>query len=419
MLSRMKCPKCYSDLIDVTFPEGITLNTCPNGDGFWILAKDFEQLITNVTVFKTATAQGASASFAVSLTRACPKCEQPVPWMHLEEGNFLVCATCDGYWLFQGSLTALYKSFPPKAVALREGSIYARVHHVKHSTSPETSVRSAFLAVVNRIFWPALSVHIILAIMLTIYLATVVWESGVAVSEKGFSALVFGIGAGLYFLYSGMRLRAKETDIERTPRVPLNALSAGTFDVEGVAEADGADLTAPFTENRCVFYSWIIERVSGYSCTTIAEGRSEQSFMIKDHTGALRVLPAGADLLLHNPNEWRYSFKVPPEVEEGCKRLKRPVPSGWGGSVRCREYYLASGDIVYVLGSVVKNSPMRTGDPQDSFFIGKNQKNPFLISDDSEGRLIAELSWRGFGMIFGGPALSVACLYAIYLFYSK
>lgn len=149
--------------------------------------------------------------------------------------------------------------------------------------------------------------------------------------------------------------------------------------------------------------------MDGNSYHTIAEGLSTNPFLLNDETGVFRVLPAGADLFLHNDTR----HENPLVIVEGCKRLGRVVPRQLE-RIRCWECHLLPGEKACVLGTVKRNPLMQaTASPEESLFIGKDGKSRLIIADEGKNTLLAELSLKLVMMMFGGPALVVVCLYLL------
>jgi hypothetical protein len=234
--------------------------------------------------------------------------------------------------------------------------------------------------------------------------------------------LIGALGGILLFLY-GFRIYGRKRLVEQTPTSPIRALSVGLVEVVGKAEADGPLLVSPFSGTPCVLFSYTVKERRGAGkesrWVTVAKGTSEQPFAVRDESGAVLVVPMDAELLLREEQIYRREWLS--VSMNGCDATgleAHPALSFAGSRYRCMEALILPHEEVYVLGTAQINpAASDAAENEGRLYIGSKRGAPLFISDRSERDLLTRMKWQAFGMVYGGPALTLICLILIFHLY--
>lgn len=197
----------------------------------------------------------------------------------------------------------------------------------------------------------------------------------------------------------------------------------GPVEVNGVVVASTrGTLEAPFTGSPCVYYRYAVEeyRRSGKSShwATVDSGEDTRLFFVKDQTGCVLVDSKGAEIEI--PTDYKQSgTQAPPERVQAFLQKKNLSFKGWffNKNMRYTEYHLAPGDAVFVTGEAGDNPFVEEGTTVEGYkdvMISKGKSEFFYISDTPEKRVLDGLKWKVWGGIFGGMALSAACVFFLF-----
>ncbi|MGH7165917.1 MAG: GIDE domain-containing protein [Nitrospiraceae bacterium] len=348
--------------------------------------------------------------------------------------SWMACRSCHGWWLPCGSLTQLNETYRKGNIPIwiDESLYYARAAargasslRLPAGPSPSSQPRPD---PVRLWFGVVLAGAALLLVGLLVFENTrrIVWTARwIQRPDDVFLWLVLGLVGGVGLFAYGFGLSRRKHLIESIPTSAVRSLAVGLVEVFGTAEAEGPPLSTPFSQTPCVLYSYTVLEHRGTERSghwvTIAKGTSEQPFSVRDATGAVLVVPQGAELLVSTDrtyrNDWLGSF--PREASAGLKRLGIET-DGWLGqkTLRCTEAFIRPGEPVYVLGTA-QESPA-AGDRIENaerLYIGFHPDASFMISDRSEKELLAHLRWKVLAMLYGGPAVTVACLVVILTHY--
>ena len=275
-------------------------------------------------------------------------------------------------------------------------------------------------------------------------------------------AVVVGFGAGLFWFFKGFRVYREYRVLADTPEIPIRSIAMGLAQIHGKAKGTQTVLS-PVTKTPCFFYKvdierWVRDKNGGHwsHAATHAEG---VRFYLEDATGKVLVDAHGAeyDLILTTKRETGRGVGASlGRLFGGTRDLSPTTDSGVsdsdlldyaesvvstahttfsvdGGSLlsglgrgslslgmgsehryRLSEYCIVPEQSYDVTGTCVENPNPQ--DEHDRNMIVKGQNEPtFLISWRSEKEIESALRNRAALHIFGGGALSVACL-AILLF---
>jgi hypothetical protein len=233
---------------------------------------------------------------------------------------------------------------------------------------------------------------------------------------------------GIVGFFHGFQLRKKKKLIEDIPTSTVRGMAMGLTEVKGKAGIFRGPLRSCFAKAECVFYHYKIEeyRSSGKSSrwVTIAEYWSPEYFCLEDGTGKVLVNPVGAECYLRTDRQYgtgmggadKESFL---QTLEGLG-IKTAGFAGFGKTLRCSETYVMPGDDLYVLGTATEN-PFVTGSSRgcENICIQKESSSFFCISDESEKELLATMSGKMYLFLYGGPLLTVVCLFFLIGHYFK
>ncbi len=206
------------------------------------------------------------------------------------------------------------------------------------------------------------------------------------------AGILGGGGALLALLFGALgmrRIRVKRW-IENIPTVKAKGVVYGLNEVKGTVEmpAGAEALSGPLSGKPCSCYRYVIreKRHSGKKTewVTIKDETRRKLFLCRDTTGALPVDPEGAEVLLK------------------ARTRKRQ------GRQQHEETRLEIGGPVYVLGCAGIDSKTH-----DRLLMTRSEEKtlPFLLSDHTEGELVARKAAVGFLLLnLGLNAFSLAGL---------
>lgn len=225
--------------------------------------------------------------------------------------------------------------------------------------------------------------------------------------------LAVGFAAGFYLFFKGFALRRRAKAIESIPTSKVRSLAVGPVEVLGRAVSWNQPLKSHFAGAECVYYQYRVREKRGKHWYTRANFRSPLPFYLEDDTGKVLVRPQKAEL--HLDVDRQYSSGV--EFRDGLERLGiRPSALNL---IECTETFVGPGDEVYVLGAAVPDTerPMGT-DHVEALCLDKTDTCFFVISDSSEKELLKTFSNKMYLCLYGGPALSVACLIGLLAYFN-
>jgi hypothetical protein len=266
-------------------------------------------------------------------------------------------------------------------------------------------------------------------------------------------ALVFGFGAGVFFFFKGFKAYREYRVVEDTPEIPIRSMPMGLVQIHGKAKGENL-VPSPVTATPCLFYKvdverWVQNRNGGSWChyRTDADG---PLFYLEDATGHVLVnahnaeydlfqsgrrqigmgaRPGSLTSLLTGKGDptltttpgalvgdgalFNYIESIPGgsglSMSLGGLSIGRIGGFGGGSAYRLTEYLILPEHWYDITGTCTENPAAK--DEHDRNMIVKGQNEPtFLISWRDERRLEASLQSRAMLHIFGGAALSIACL---------
>jgi Zn-finger nucleic acid-binding protein len=415
----MKCLDCQSNLVRLPTTQGPDLDVCPSGHGLWLDAGEVNCFVENYQSLKEAV-----GGVAVRAETTCPRCAIQLDAETVAGSTINSCSLCHGWWLAHGCLTHLNEAYKGAAVTIRidEQELYARA--MTRTNSPPNASHHQSITGRNNSgnlwFWS-------LFFGLALTTAGFIFAAGIqkALHVTRWSQppdglllyLIVGLVGGPWLIWHGWSVQQRKRLIESIPTSPIRSLALGLVEVSGRAEPESELLTSPFGGLPCVFYSYAVEeRVGSGKNTrweTIANGTSEQPFIVRDATGRVLVVPLGADLMLPDERVSRTSWlgELPPLAVAGLSRLGIASNSWMGNkTLRCRESFILPDESIYVMGTALEHQGMSHNTANESrLYIGSSRDHAFIISDRSEKELLSRLTWQMWAGFIGGPMLVVSC----------
>ncbi|MBI2345508.1 MAG: hypothetical protein HYV03_01165 [Deltaproteobacteria bacterium] len=233
---------------------------------------------------------------------------------------------------------------------------------------------------------------------------------------------VVGFFAGIAFFFNGFRTLKRKHLIENTPTSKVRSLAMGQVEVSGAAAPWKETLAAPFTEHACLYYSYTIEeyRRSGKSSRWVTVDKENRGvpFLLRDETGAVLVDPAWADVDIPEDYQEVSGMGNDPSTKvQGFVRQKGISFEGFLGvnkKMRFTEYHIAPQDRVFILGTAADNPYVKEATAIEGIADVMIQKGPkgscYYIADKSEKECLRSHAWGTAAQVYGGAALTVACL---------
>jgi len=239
--------------------------------------------------------------------------------------------------------------------------------------------------------------------------------------------LLFGIGAGIFAFGRGFWLAQRKRLIENIPTSKVRSVAMGLVEVEGKAEVYKRHWETPFSKTQCVYYRYRVEelRGSGKRChwVTVAQYETPGWFYLQDETGKVLVNPKGAELHLAVDRKYSTGFLVSSSQEEAFKKGLELMGINWRSflgfekRLRSEETFIQAGDHVYVIGTATDNPRVALSERgMDNVLIGKAD-SIYLISDRSEKELLSSFRVDMLLCLYGGPLVTVICLFFLVMLY--
>ena len=255
-----------------------------------------------------------------------------------------------------------------------------------------------------------------------------------------------GMVTGPYLFYRGFRLLQRKRLILDIPRSTVRAAAIGPVEISGKAVGPHT-LVSPLCQTDCLYYRLVIRLFRRRSRPIIDEVCAP--LFVDDGTGELMIYPQGAEMQLDGE-----------QVEGNGGTYLDHVLSRHGFTrddlVSAEEYCIAPDDHIFVLGTLRENpwasqsagnsSLSRIGpgfvsldeadllrkeafpalDPRLPSGAAEGREfnlyprtilmrgqNPFVISARSQHEVVADLAWKSFAFIWGGPLWMLWALWRI------
>jgi hypothetical protein len=241
------------------------------------------------------------------------------------------------------------------------------------------------------------------------------------------------LAAGPVLFWRSFRDLRTRRLIENTPLARIRSMPKGLVEISGQA-VPRSELTAPFSGRPCAYWQVDIStRTRRNAWTVVHRNASGHPFFLKDETGVALVYPQDATVRLNfQVEEECLGISLPDCYAEYLREQHLGASALWRiSSMRFRERLLESGQAIYVLGTAMPRAQsvaismgddelaatgtddrrahrVQTLDQEVRGVIrrGDNERT-YIISQQSERQLTAELGLRAAAELVGGPALTL------------
>ncbi len=268
----------------------------------------------------------------------------------------------------------------------------------------------------------------------------------IAHNDNPFCGGIILFGIGIILMYGGVQKYLLLQKISNTPTSKVRSAAVGLVELFGKAICKD-ELASPISKQKCVY--WRLEAEYYQSgkhggWRTIASLSSSSPFYLEDETGRMLIRPAGRPLEIDTgsgkeriepvlatieiPADKEFQgyisgkgmfgvehTKLPQPVldfiENSSPAIKKNFSYHQNEDVRIREYYIAEGDPLYVLGTAQPMEGASSSVGYENLFVGmgKNDK-VFYISDSSERKITDSIKGSMPWLLLGGLAASAVGL---------
>ncbi len=257
-----------------------------------------------------------------------------------------------------------------------------------------------------------------------------------------------GAALGIYLFFRGFSLLKRKRLVMNTPRSTVRAAALGQVEVNGQA-AGPYTLIAPLSETECYYYRLVTTHVKNRNKRRSFEQCAP--FFLNDGTGELMIDPAGAEIQFSPlgtfdsgmlPDHLRHflvQHGIPVadlvKVEEFCIRPEdkivvfgtlqenpwvkpkeqdpvAPIGPGFLSEAAADLQHDAVFDFHRRSGTRLMQSSSREFDFYPPVILAKGA-GPFFISTFSQQEMVKNLAFQSVLYIWGGPALTLFCSYAL------
>jgi hypothetical protein len=232
-----------------------------------------------------------------------------------------------------------------------------------------------------------------------------------------------GLGIGSLFFYKGFQFFRQKRMIENIPTSKVRSIAMGLVEVKGDVQLAEEYFESPFSKQKCVFYNYKIQEYRGGKhkrWVTVNKKVESVPFHLEDATGKVLVDPIGFEVDVPESYSFRGGMgsSFPKEFitfleSEG---MSHKSLFGFHKKMRVKEYVLKPKMSLYIMGTAGDNPHVEDGSSVkgvDGLMIQKGEGPYNYISDKHEDHLLKSLTWKAFGGVFGGGALTLFCLFLI------
>lgn len=420
----MHCPHCQRTLIEIPTLQSPQIDVCPKRHGIWLDAGEITLFLEKDRGFSPAASAGTA--IAVQTSSLCPRCDSFLDEQIVSGEGAFSCRGCRGWWLPEGVLTRLHEAHRGgvASIQLDETALYARAVAAQSKRGQHAAFQRQTRqgSSVGLLYWVTIVglVSLVIALLIGETVRRVIAQGHwVGRFDDGLLVLAAGVVGGITLFFHGFRLTRRKQLIETTPTSAIRSLAIGLVEIMGNAGPFGPLLNAPFSAMPCVFFSYKVEErqrsVKQDKWVTIAQGHSHLPFTLRDVTGAVMIMPIGAELMIEARGTYQNGGHIglPTTVEAGLATLGI-TSSGWLSSktLRCTESFILPEERIYVLGTAQEGNQDQSAN-EARLFIGHHPDGVFMISDRSERDLLSGLQWKVLVLLYGGPVLTAACAWGL------
>jgi hypothetical protein len=237
-----------------------------------------------------------------------------------------------------------------------------------------------------------------------------------------------GLFAGIALLAKGVPTFLLKRLIENTPTSKVRSAAVGLVEVCGSVVLCEEKFKSPFTGKDCAYHMCTVENFMGGSRARwfqVLYDEKRAPFYVRDDTGKILIDPDKAFIQISLKEEYESgpNEEPPARIIEYLKtnEMAHKGLLGRNKTMRFREYTIAEGDKVYVMGKAERDTDCRERDQEigaDNLVLHKGSDNEvFYISDRPERKILQKLQNKLDWSTYGGTMLSGLCLAYIILFY--
>lgn len=243
--------------------------------------------------------------------------------------------------------------------------------------------------------------------------------------------LVTGFFIGLWLAYEGTRKFLLLQRIENTATSSVQSTAIGMVELYGQAYCP-EKIESPISGERCAYWCVVgqyYRRGKHGRWVEIFRRYSSIPFFLQDKTGKILVDPEKATMAI--PRDHLYSGSISGKNAWGAFTKLEPVALSFidsldeagkkafmnvaGEEIRIYEFYIAEGDMVYVLGDAMPNPG--TSGPLSHHNLIVKKRDVMYVSDSSErkicGSIRNELNWNiGIGLLMSMSCAAILALIA-------
>lgn len=240
---------------------------------------------------------------------------------------------------------------------------------------------------------------------------------------------LIGFFAGLYVFYRGFRDIQLERLIANTALSKIRSLAVGTVKISGKAKCLSTAIKDPIFSQDCCYYDITVSRWvkvgESNQWETVHRDVSLAPFFLEDETGSILIRPANAQLIMKKAVHWQLNgtfwTNEIPGAEHTYARSVCPI-----GQVKIDAYIVRADEplCVYGVAALPEEPAQNPISPnyedsirafnsalsnQSALIMRKGDGTDFVISNESQGKLIWDIELRSALNILIGMALAIAC----------
>jgi hypothetical protein len=219
--------------------------------------------------------------------------------------------------------------------------------------------------------------------------------------------------------------------MQNTPSSRIRSMSMGLVEVNGRAESRSV-LTSPFGRRPCAYWELDVSTRRRGGWVTVHRNSSGHPFFLRDETGLALVYPHGATCTIgYQVEETCNGLSLPDLYADYFRDQRLALSALWRlGQIRFRERVLEDQQQAYVLGTAMPRARAYTISDGEALAAtgtddarahrvqalaeeavaiirrGENEQT-FIISQQSERDLTAQLGVRAMLELIAGPALTL------------
>ena len=188
----------------------------------------------------------------------------------------------------------------------------------------------------------------------------------------------------IYTFLSAKKAKRRHALMSATQTSLVHDLKKGPAEVAGRAIAKAQTLSSPWSNRKCVFYRFHVEKHisnnSGGGWSTYIDDTAPSSFLVADETGEIEILVSEGEMDLQMDRNSESGF-----INDASSQLRNVLKSKYGKdtqglifnkTLRYTETFLEPGDKIYVFGQASQADDGRWG--------MRHGEMPLIVSESGE-----------------------------------